>query len=51
MKLEMCPSCEEPIVEGRFNCIKCGSVYPDLNERELTWNPSKGEEQESEEDR
>jgi len=43
MNVETCAKCGEPIVEGRFNCIKCGSVYPDLNERELTWDPSEDE--------
>lgn len=44
MKVETCPKCGEPIVEGRFNCMKCGSAYPDLDERQLTWDPSKDDE-------
>jgi hypothetical protein len=30
----------EPVVEGRINCIKCGALYPDASERELTWDPA-----------
>ncbi|MEA2507113.1 MAG: hypothetical protein QOH48_1731 [Actinomycetota bacterium] len=44
MKVETCPKCGEAIVEGRFNCIKCGSAYPDLTERDLTWDPSNDDE-------
>jgi hypothetical protein len=35
-------------VEGRLNCIKCGAVYPDLAERELTWDPSEDESKKDE---
>jgi hypothetical protein len=42
-----CPNCGEPIVEGRLNCIKCGAVYPDADERELTWDPTEGEDDKS----
>lgn len=42
-----CPSCGEPIVEGRLNCIKCGAVYPDAGERELTWDPTEPKHEES----
>ena len=44
MTVEACPSCGEPIVEGRINCVKCGAVYPDANERELTWDPTDGKQ-------
>jgi uncharacterized Zn finger protein (UPF0148 family) len=47
MTIESCPTCGEPVVEGRVNCNKCGSVYPDISERELTWDPTKDEEKES----
>jgi hypothetical protein len=47
MKESNCPNCGEPIVEGRLNCIKCGAVYPDSSERELTWDPTEQEDDEN----
>ena len=46
MTIEACPKCGTPVVEGRLNCGKCGAVYPDVNERELTWDPSEDESKE-----
>jgi uncharacterized Zn finger protein (UPF0148 family) len=39
-----CDNCGTPAVEGRFNCPKCGASYPDIAERQLTWDPTKEEE-------
>jgi uncharacterized Zn finger protein (UPF0148 family) len=47
MSQSTCPRCGEPIVEGRLNCIKCGAVYPDAGDRELTWDPTGQEGDES----
>ena len=47
MSGDVCPNCGEPIVEGRMNCGKCGATYPDAEERELTWDPSQEEEENS----
>ncbi|MEA2499383.1 MAG: hypothetical protein QOH26_1788 [Actinomycetota bacterium] len=46
MTIESCPKCGEPIVEGRLNCSKCGAMYPDISDRELTWDPSEDENKE-----
>jgi ribosomal protein L32 len=43
MKIESCPNCGEPIIEGRLNCIKCGSMYPDVSERHLDWDPTEAD--------
>jgi hypothetical protein len=43
MSIETCPKCDAPIVEGRLNCNKCRALYPDVGERDLTWDPSKDE--------
>lgn len=43
MNIDVCAECGEPTVEGRLNCIKCGALYPDLGEREMTWDPTEGE--------
>jgi len=40
MTLESCDKCGEPVVEGRLNCIKCGAIYPDFADKELTWDPT-----------
>ncbi len=40
---EKCSACGEPVVEGRLNCIKCGALYPDYTDRDLTWNPTEDE--------
>jgi hypothetical protein len=47
MSESTCANCGEPIVEGRLNCSKCGAVYPDAGERELTWDPSDQEDDKS----
>jgi uncharacterized Zn finger protein (UPF0148 family) len=47
MTTETCPSCGATVVEGRLNCIKCGASYPDISERELTWDPTTGEDKEA----
>jgi uncharacterized membrane protein YvbJ len=44
MSIEACPTCGAATVEGRINCVKCGAVYPDAEERELTWDPTEGKE-------
>lgn len=41
MNESTCPNCGSPVVEGRLNCPKCGTCYPDITERELTWDPTK----------
>ena len=43
MSSESCSQCGEPVVEGRLNCTKCGALYPDIGERELTWDPTEDE--------
>jgi uncharacterized membrane protein YvbJ len=43
MKIESCPTCGEPAVEGRLNCVKCGAMYPDVGERDMTWDPTEEE--------
>jgi hypothetical protein len=40
MTPETCSQCGEAVVEGRLNCIKCGALYPDLGDKELTWDPT-----------
>jgi uncharacterized Zn finger protein (UPF0148 family) len=40
MTADSCARCGEPVVEGRLNCGKCGSLYPDLSDRNMTWDPS-----------
>lgn len=44
MSENTCSNCGTPVVEGRFNCPKCGCAYPDIEERELTWDPTKEEQ-------
>jgi uncharacterized Zn finger protein (UPF0148 family) len=36
---DTCPECGEPKVEGRLNCPKCGSTYPDAGDRKLERDP------------
>lgn len=36
---EACTNCGEPLVEGRINCPKCGTVYPDPGKRSFEKNP------------
>lgn len=43
MNAETCTQCGEPVVEGRLNCAKCGAVYPDVTERDMTWDPTQDE--------
>jgi uncharacterized Zn finger protein (UPF0148 family) len=43
MTIDTCAKCGEPVVEGRLNCSKCGALYPDISERELTWDPTANE--------
>lgn len=47
MTEETCPNCGEPVIEGRLNCAKCGAAYPDVSERDLTWDPTAEDQQES----
>lgn len=46
MTSETCEKCGAAVVEGRLNCIKCGALYPDLTDRELTWDPTREENKE-----
>jgi uncharacterized Zn finger protein (UPF0148 family) len=39
MPEEKCPECGAPVVEGRLNCPECGSVYKNLDDKELERNP------------
>ena len=43
MSQATCDNCGEPVVEGRFNCPKCGCTYADVDTRDLTWDPTKEE--------
>jgi uncharacterized Zn finger protein (UPF0148 family) len=36
---EKCPECGEPVVEGRLNCPNCGSVYENLENKDLERDP------------
>jgi uncharacterized OB-fold protein len=39
MAQEKCRECGEQVVEGRLNCPKCGSAYPNLESKELERDP------------
>ena len=41
---QTCHECGTPILEGRLNCIKCGTTYPSPGERDLERNPEEQED-------